>query len=77
ETGRWLLRVGNDGVTASVDPWGRVVNRMKQHVEGVMLAPYALREGQTPYVRLGDWVVALGALVLAFGLRTGPRMRMI
>ncbi|WP_036218472.1 apolipoprotein N-acyltransferase [Calidithermus chliarophilus] len=77
ETGRWLLRVGNDGVTASVDPWGRVVNRMKQHVEGVMLAPYALREGQTPYVRLGDWVVALGALLLAFGLRTGPRMRMI
>jgi apolipoprotein N-acyltransferase len=77
ETRRWLLRVGNDGVTASVDPWGRVVRRLEQRVEGVLLAPYALREDQTPYVRLGDWVIVLAAALLLIGLRRRPGMRMI
>ncbi|MER3489313.1 MAG: apolipoprotein N-acyltransferase [Meiothermus sp.] len=73
ENGRWLLRAGNDGVTASIDPYGRVVARMPQHVAGYLAAPYALASGQTLYSRLGDWAVliALGLLMLI----RAPRVR--
>jgi len=54
ETGRWLLRAGNDGVTASIDPYGRVVARLPAHTEGYLAAPFAFRAGQTPYLLLGD-----------------------
>ncbi|WP_353512449.1 apolipoprotein N-acyltransferase [Thermus sp. LT1-2-5] len=68
ETGLWLLRAGNDGVTASADPFGRVVAAIPPHREGLLLAPYALREGHTPYVRLGDWAVALALTIFLLGL---------
>lgn len=73
ETRRYLLRVGNDGVTAVVDPYGRTLERLERRVADTLRAEYALAEGETPYVRYGDWPVmlsALWALALAgFGLR--------
>ncbi|WP_026175135.1 apolipoprotein N-acyltransferase [Thermus igniterrae] len=68
ETGRWLLRAGNDGITASLDPYGRVVARIPPHREGYLLAPYALRGGLTPYARFGDWAVGLALTLLLLGL---------
>ncbi|WP_198665546.1 apolipoprotein N-acyltransferase [Thermus sediminis] len=74
ETGRWLLRAGNDGITASIDPYGRVVAAIPPQKEGFLLAPYALRTGETPYVRLGDWPlgVALTSFLLGLILRVRP-----
>lgn len=68
ETGRWLLRAGNDGITASIDPYGRVVAQIPPHREGYLLAPFALRQGLTPYARLGDWAVGLALTLLLLGL---------
>jgi apolipoprotein N-acyltransferase len=68
ETGRWLLRAGNDGITASLDPYGRVVARIPPHREGYLLAPYALRGGLTLYARFGDWAVGLALTLLLLGL---------
>lgn len=68
ETGRWLLRAGNDGITASVDPFGRVVAEIPPHQEGFLLAPYALRTGLTPYARFGDWPVGLALTIFLLGL---------
>lgn len=68
ETGRWLLRAGNDGITASIDPLGRVVAQIPPHREGYLLAPFAFREGRTPYVRLGDWAVGLALTLFLLGL---------
>lgn len=75
ETGRWLLRAGNDGVTASVDPYGRVVARIPAHTEGYLAAPFAFGSGRTPYLLLGD-LPALGlALTLwLLGLRLKMRL---
>lgn len=66
ETGRWLLRAGNDGVTAAIDPYGRVAARLPAGEPGYLAAPYALEGGATPYVRWGDLPVALlaGGLVV-------------
>ncbi|WP_081914590.1 apolipoprotein N-acyltransferase [Thermus amyloliquefaciens] len=68
ETGRWLLRVGNDGITASIDPYGRVAAQIPPHQEGYLLAPYGLREGSTFYVRYGDWAVGVALTLFLLGL---------
>ena len=68
ETRRYLLRVGNDGVTAVVNPQGRTLQRLERHIPATLLADYATSDVVTLYVRYGDWliiVVAVYALVLA------------
>ena len=55
ENRRWLLRDTNNGFTASVDPYGRIVARMATDVRGELDAPYDFRTDLTPYARFGDW----------------------
>lgn len=57
ETGRYLLRVGNDGITALVDPLGRVHERLPRGPEGTLMVNYGVADHQTPYVRYGDWII--------------------
>ncbi len=74
ETGRYLLRVANTGITAGVDPLGRVLEHLPQNVQGALLTRYATSDTRTPYVVLGDWVLifALGmtAVAVVIGQRT-------
>ena len=53
ETGRWLLLDTNTGVTASVDPYGRVVTSLPRKVRSMLPAPYALTDVTTFYTRHG------------------------
>jgi apolipoprotein N-acyltransferase len=67
ENRRWLVRDTNDGITVSVDPYGRIVARLPEHVRGELDAPFAFRADLTPYARWGDWIAwlcVLAALVL-------------
>ncbi len=69
ENRRWLLRDTNNGITVSVDPYGRIAARMPSNIRGELDAPYAFRSDLTPYARWGDWLAwlcVLGALVLVF-----------
>ena len=69
ENRRWLLRDTNDGITVSVDPYGRIVARMQPDMRGELDAPYAFRSDLTPYARWGDWLpwlCVLAALVLVW-----------
>lgn len=59
ENRRWLLRATNNGVTVSVDPYGRIVARLPSDMRGELDAPYAFRTDVTPYVRWGDWLAWL------------------
>jgi len=59
ETRRWLLRDTNNGFTASIDPYGRIVARMAPDIRGVLDAPYAFRRDATLYTRWGDWLPEL------------------
>src|SRR5690606_9423341 len=66
ETRRWLLRAGNDGITAAVDPYGRVSAELERRVAGTLTASFALRDDLTPWVRYGHltiWLIA-GYLVV-------------
>jgi len=70
ETRRSWLRVGNDGITAVTDPYGRVQATLERGDRSALLAGFKPRNDQTLYVRFGDWVVPLAAaLMLACGVR--------
>lgn len=63
EEGLPLIRVANSGISAVVDPYGRVVGRLALNQIGVLDASLPLPiAGGTPYARLGNWVV--GFLIL-------------
>ncbi|MEF2278270.1 apolipoprotein N-acyltransferase [Deinococcus sp. YIM 134068] len=77
ETRRWVLRAGNDGVTAAVAPSGRVTAQLPRAVAGALPVSFAQITAVTLYVRWGEWVTALSALVL-LGLwlrKRGKRFR--
>lgn len=64
ETGRYLLRATNTGITALIGPDGRVLARAPQFETRVLageVVPYA---GATPFVRLGNWPVVLWCLAV-------------
>ncbi len=64
ETGRWLLRAGNDGITAIIDPFGRVAARIEPGRRDVLAGTYEMRSGRTPYVTMGEAIVFVPALLL-------------
>jgi apolipoprotein N-acyltransferase len=72
ENDRWLLSTTDTGVTASVDPWGRVTARIPRKERATLVAPYALTSVTTFYSRHGDWfayacaIISLGALLTRF-----------
>jgi apolipoprotein N-acyltransferase len=58
ETRRYLLRAANDGITAVIDPLGRLQAALPRGGQGSLSGHFALLEGHTPYVRLGDrWLL--------------------
>jgi len=64
EAGRFLIRAANDGITAAIDPEGKIIARLPQFQEGVLRATVQPMTGLTPYARLGNYPVVLGALVV-------------
>ena len=67
ETGRYLARAANTGVSAIVDPYGRVVQATPLFEETVSVGEVRFLDGTTLYVRIGD-VVPWAGLVVAIGL---------
>jgi apolipoprotein N-acyltransferase len=63
ENARWLLRDTNTGVTASIDPYGRVVASVPRKVRTALEAPYALSNDTTFYTRCGDWFAYACAII--------------
>ena len=67
ETGRYLLRATNTGITAIIDPAGRVVAGSPQFEAHVLRGQIQPRSGATPFIRYGNWPVVLACLLLAGG----------
>jgi apolipoprotein N-acyltransferase len=72
ETGRWVIRAANTGLTVVIDPAGRIRGRAPVRTEAVLVSGVSLARGETFYTRFGD----LFALVALFGLAAAgiPRM---
>jgi apolipoprotein N-acyltransferase len=63
ENDRWLLAATNTGMTASIDPYGRIAAATPRQVRTALAAPYALISGTTFYTRHGDWFAYLCAII--------------
>jgi apolipoprotein N-acyltransferase len=67
ETGRYLARAANTGISGIVDPYGRVVQQTALFEETVAVGDVRFLDGTTPYVMIGD-VVPWAGLVMAAAL---------
>ncbi|HPF26040.1 MAG TPA: apolipoprotein N-acyltransferase [Steroidobacteraceae bacterium] len=76
ETGRYMIRAANDGVSAVIGPRGELVARAPEYVPVVLEAEVLPLRGLTPYARVGNWAVVVCAgiiLVLAAAVGRGRR----
>jgi len=67
ENRRWLLRDTNNGITAVIDPYGRVRQSIPRHQTDALPARYAFRNDVTFYTAHGDvfgWLCVLLSFVV-------------
>ena len=65
ETGRYMIRSTNTGITSFIGPHGEVIKQLPQFETGVLNGEVQPLSGATPFVRWGDWlIVGLCALLL-------------
>ena len=65
ETDRYVLRAANTGISAIIDPRGRINGKTSIFKEEVLRGMFSLRDGQTLYVRYGDYFILLSFFFLA------------
>jgi apolipoprotein N-acyltransferase len=63
ENDRWILRATNSGVTAAIDPQGRVTQSAPRHKLASLAVNYGYRYGTTFYTRFGDVFAVLCAII--------------
>ena len=66
ESGRYLLRAANDGVSAVVGAHGEVLARAPEYRPYVLRSTVVPHRGLTPYARVGNWlIISLATATLA------------
>jgi apolipoprotein N-acyltransferase len=73
EQRKFFVRSTNSGVSAFIDPVGRVISHTKTFEEEAQRATLRWLKGKTPYTYLGDgpwWLATLASVVFAFRRRT-------
>ena len=65
ETGRYLIRATNDGITALIDDKGKVVETIPRFEKGVLSGTAVTMTGITPFMGFGSWPTLLLCLLLA------------
>ena len=68
ENHRWVLRATNTGITASIDPQGRVFMAAPRHVRTSLRAGFDYEHDVTFYAAHGDLFAYLCALITAAAL---------
>jgi len=63
ENRRWILRSTNDGITATIDPSGRLRGSLPLYVEGTSYTGFTYISEKTAYTRFGDWFAAVCATI--------------
>jgi apolipoprotein N-acyltransferase len=75
EEGLPLVRVANTGISAVVDPLGRIINSLPLGTEGILDSPLPQAIDPTIYSRTGEGLAAL-ILVIAFVIVIRRRLRL-
>lgn len=76
ENHRWVLRATNTGVTAAIDPYGRVTAAAPRHIRTSLQVGFAYEHDITFYTAHGDLFAYICAIItaLAVVLNLKPRM---
>jgi apolipoprotein N-acyltransferase len=76
ETRRSLLRVTNTGVTSLVNAKGELVESLPMFVPEVLKADVDILEGETYYVRYGDWFAWIMTIITLWLMMNVLRRRL-
>jgi apolipoprotein N-acyltransferase len=71
ENRRWIIRATNTGITAAIDPAGRVTDTIPRHIRTSVQVAFGYRNDITFYSHYGDWFAWLCALITAALLALG------
>jgi apolipoprotein N-acyltransferase len=76
EAQRFMLRAGNDGISAVIGPRGEVVAEAPGFKRYVLRSEVTPLRGLPPYARVGNWlVISLASLGVALGIWLSRRQR--
>ena len=79
ENRRWILRDTNNGITAAIDPYGRVRQSIPRHQADALPAQYGFRDDITFYTAHGDvfaWLCAILSLgIVGWSAKTNLQLR--
>ncbi|MEX5342249.1 apolipoprotein N-acyltransferase [Pseudomonas sp. I2] len=69
EAGRWMIRATNNGVTALIDPFGRITAQVPQFQQAILYGEVVPMQQLTPYLQWRSWPLAIVcALLLGWAL---------
>jgi len=71
ETGRYVLRAANTGVTAIIRPDGKVAASLPWWQQSALTGGFQLSESETHYVQWGDWPLLSALFLLVIPLVRG------
>ena len=63
ETRRWIARCGNTGISAIIDPSGRIIKHSSWWQQETLSGQVGLSDEQTFYVRHGDYIGRISVLM--------------
>ena len=75
ENRRWILRATNDGITATIDPAGRLRGGLPLYVQAASRSGFTYTADLTFYTRHGDWFAILCAAASVALLVLGRPLR--
>lgn len=64
ETGRYMIRATNDGISALIDDKGRVAESIERFKPGVLRGTAEVMTGNTPFMVFGSWPVLFLSLLM-------------
>jgi apolipoprotein N-acyltransferase len=67
ETGRYMIRSTNTGITSFIGPHGEVIKQLPQFETAVLNGEVQPLSGATPFVRWGDWLIVVLCSLLLLG----------
>lgn len=76
EVGRYMLRATNTGISAIIDPSGRIVARSPQFEPQLLEGAVQGFAGSTPYARWGNFAIVLIALIVLAAQRPTTKFTM-
>ncbi|WP_412461352.1 apolipoprotein N-acyltransferase [Pseudomonas sp. SC11] len=64
EAGRWMIRATNNGVTALIDPFGKITTQIPQFQQAILYGEVVPMQQLTPYLQWRSWPLAFVCLLL-------------